>query len=193
MYISAAVVSAASRQTIGSQLPRLQHILSRSSASTFSLPLTSSSVSHPHLVMHREEDTNVMSESFEGRKRRKGFIYHRRPLFPSCRPYNGEYTGSHPISEVKLHLACLVLPWVTRRESWVLTTFFFLSSSSFLLDLGSILLFPCSTECEAYSCSPTPYRDSALSNNIATSSFSSLPPSTMALLLFSALVSHHGV
>src|SRR5437870_4971273 len=39
-----------------------------------------------------------------------------------------KYTGSRPITEVKLHRACLVLGWVTARESQVPNTFLFIFS-----------------------------------------------------------------
>ena len=42
-----------------------------------------------------------------------------------------KYTGSRPITEVKLHRACLVLGWVTARESQVPNTFFFFLPLSF--------------------------------------------------------------
>src|SRR5437870_11859537 len=60
------------------------------------------------------------------------FKYSRVYHISRVRSYHGEYTGSRPITEVKLHRACLVLGWVTARESQVPNTFF--SSSLFLFE-----------------------------------------------------------
>ena len=49
------------------------------------------------------------------------------------RPYHVENTSSRPITEVKQHWARLVLGWVTAWEHWVLLSFAFPSSVSWLL------------------------------------------------------------